>query len=289
MKRIVCTMLAVLGWVAMAAAQTGTAPAPSSGFQLSTTPQRKAPPAAKTKEEDTAYRAILTNPDPAAAEAAAKDFEAKYPQSELTGAIYESLMDRYRRVNDGSKTAEMGRKALASDADNPMVLITMASVLAERTRETDLDRDQKLGEASKDAQHALDTMDDWLSKTPRLTDAQAQGIKPVLASMAHAAMGLVEDLRKNPAEAEKHYQASAELNTVQPDPLTWLRLALARDAQKKYAEALTAANRAVELSATEGGVVAQYAKQEQDRLQKLTGQKPPAPAPAPATAAPPKS
>lgn len=283
MKRIVCTTLVVLGLVALAAAQTGTTS--GSGFQLSTTSQRKAPPAAKTQEEGAAYQAIVTNPDLAAAEAAAKDFETKYAQSELTSAIYWNLTYRYQQADNADKTVAMSRKVLQFDADHPMALVTVASVLSERTKETDLDRDQRLAEAMKDAQHALDGMDKWLATAPGITDEQAQGVKPFLSSFAHAAMGMVEMTRKNAAEAEKHYRTSVELNTVRPDAITWLRLALALDAEKKYAEALTAANRAVELSATTGGLVADLAKQEQARLTKLTGQAPPAPT----TAPPPKS
>jgi tetratricopeptide (TPR) repeat protein len=285
MKRIVCTTLVVLAVVAMAAAQTGTTS--GSGPQLSTpTSQRKAPRSAKTPEEGAAYQAIVTNPDLAAAEAGAKDFETKYAQSELCGPIYQNLMYRFQQANDATKTIEMGRKALQFDPDNPMALVTVASVLSERTKETDLDRDQRLAEAMKDAQHALDGMEKWLATAAGITDEQAQGVKPILSSFAHAAMGMVEMTRKNPAEAEKHYRTSVELNTLRPEAITWLRFALVLDAQKKYAEALTAANRAVELSAATPGMVADWAKQEQARLAKLTGQPVPAPG---ATAPPPKS
>lgn len=290
MKRIVCTTLAVLAAVAMAAAQTGTTS--GSGFQLSTpTSQRKAMASPKTAEEGAAYQTIVSNPDLAAAEAAAKDFEAKYPQTELGGAIYWNLAYRYQQSNNADKTVEMGRKVLKFDPDQPMALVTVAGVLAERTKETDLDRDQRLGEAVQHAQHAIASMDNWLKTAAGITDEQAAAIKPFLAARAHESLGVVEDKRKNPAEAEKHYRTSAEMNTAHPEALTWLRLALALDAQKKYAEALTACNRAVELSAATPGIVADWAKQEQARLAKLTGTAapPPAPAPAPAPATPPKS
>ncbi len=278
MKRIVCTTLVVLGLAALSAAQ-GTAS--GSGFQLSNTTQRKAPPAAKTPEEGAAYQAIVSNADLAAAEAAAKDFETKYAQSDLRGPIYQNLMYRFQQSNNADKTVEMGRKALQFDGENPMVLVTVASVISERTRETDLDRDQRLAEAMRDAQHAFDGMESWLATAPGITDQQAQGVKPVLSSFAHASMGMVELIRKNPAEAEKHYRMAVELNTARPDPVTLLRLALALDEQKKYADALPFANRAVELSATTGGMVAEQAKQEQDRLNHLTGQAPPAQTTAP--------
>lgn len=282
MKRIVCTTLVVLSLAAMAAAQGTTS---GSGFQLSPAIQRKAPPAAKTAEEGAAYSAIVNNPDLAAAEIAAKDFETKFAASELRGPIYQNLMYRYKQANDTDKTVAMGRKALQFDGDFPTALVIVANLLAEGVKGTDLDRDQKLAEAMKDAQHALDVMDNWLATAPGITDAQAQGAKPILASLAHAAMGVVEDKRNNPAEAEKHYRASVELNTVQPEALMWLRLALSLDAQKKYADAITAANRAVELSAAGGGLVAEEAKREQNRLNLLTGKT----APPPATTPPPKS
>lgn len=287
MKRIICTTLVVLGLVALAAAQ---ATAPGSATQPSSATQHKAPPAAKTPEEHAAYQAVLTNPDLPAAEAAAKDFETKYPQSELRNPIYQNLMYRYQQTNNAAKTVEMGRKALALDPDNPMSLVTVGSVISERTRPTDLDRDQRLGEAMKDAQHALDGMDGWLATAPGITDEQAKGVKPLLTSASHAIMGMVELTRKNPAAAEKHYRASLDANPAQQDPVTLLRLALALDQQNKYAEALTFANRAVELSAAGGGVLAEWAKQEQGRLAKLTGQAPaPAPQqPAQTTTTPPK-
>ena len=252
MNRIVRMTLVVLGLVALAAAQ-GTSS--GSGAQPAGATTHKAPPAAKTPEEHAAYQAILTNPDLAAAETAALEFETKYPLSEVRNLVYQNLMYRYQQTNNAGKTVEMGRKALQFDPDNPMALVTVGSVISERTRETDLDRDQRLGEATKNAQQALDRMDSWLATAPGITDAQAQGVKPLLVSSAHAIMGMVELTRKNPAGAEKHYRISLDANPANPDPVTLLRLALALDQQTKYAEALTFANRAVELSAPAGGVL----------------------------------
>jgi len=299
MKRIAVMTLVILGLGAMAAAQAGTTPAPpptsppksSPAAQTGTaavppaTSPRKPPPAARTAEENAAYQAIAGNPDLAAAEAAAREFEAKFPQSELRSVVYSVLMSRYQQANNGDKALAMGRKVLQFDPDHTMALVMTATVLAEGTRDTDLDHDARYAEAMQDAQHALDTIDTGLVVRADVTDEQLKGAKTLLTSMAHAAMGMVEMKRKDPAAAEKHFRTAVELNTAQPDAVIWLRLALALDEQKKYPEALTAASRAVELSATAGGAVAASARQEQDRLNTLTGQKPPAPAPVP----PPKS
>lgn len=296
MKRIAVTTLVILGLVAMAAAQAGTTPAqpataqpkPSPAAQTGTTAvppattPRKPPPAAKTPEEGAAYQAIASNSDLTAAEAAAKEFESKFPQSELRSVVYSVLMTRYQQANNGEKAVEMGRKVLQFNPDHTIALVMTATVLAERTRDTDLDRDARYAEAMKDAQHALDTIDTGLVLRADVTDEQWKSAKAILSSMAESAMGMVELKRKNPAQAEKHYRAAVELDAARPDAVIFLRLALALDQQNKYAEALAAANRAVELSAATGGTVADWAKQEQSRLSALTGQKPPAPAPAPA-------
>jgi hypothetical protein len=61
-----------------------------------------------------------------------------------------------------------------------------------------------------------------------------------------------------------------DLNTVQPDAVTFLRLALALDHQKKYPDAMVAANRAVELAGNDAAI-REKAVQEQNRLKQLTG------------------
>jgi tetratricopeptide (TPR) repeat protein len=91
---------------------------------------------------------------------------------------------------------------------------------------------------------------------------------------------------QNYAAAEPNLRQAAQLNTVQPDPMVYLRLAIALDHQSKYAEALAAANKVLEL--TPNGGLADLAHREKDRLQKLMGTSvaPVAPVPAASTQGP---
>src|SRR5262249_44802133 len=123
---------------------SGQGQTPPSAGQPGTTPgaQQPAPhagPQPKTKEEYDAFMAIQGEPDPAKAEAAARSFEEKFGQSELKGVAYQQVMAKYQKANNADKTLEAGRKALQYDPDAPIALITVASVIAERTRDTDLD------------------------------------------------------------------------------------------------------------------------------------------------------
>ena len=87
--------------------------------------------------------------DAAALEKAADDFAAKYPDSELRPLLYRSAMQRYQLANNADKMLEMAKKVLAIDPDDPEALVGISQVLAERTRDTDLDRDQRLAESRK--------------------------------------------------------------------------------------------------------------------------------------------
>jgi tetratricopeptide (TPR) repeat protein len=256
------------------AAQT-TAPAQP---QAPATPPHKIPPSAKSADEYAAYNAAASNPDTAAAEKAADDFAQKYPQSDLRGLLYGTIMRRYQQANDYEKILETARKVLTYEPNDPVALVMAATVLAERTRESDLDRDERYDEAVKYAQKALDTVNTDLMAPINTTGAQLESYKKALSSMAHSAIGMVDLDRKNDAGAAQEFQQSITLSPPgEVDPLTYLRLALAQDHLKQYPEALTSANKAVD-SSPANSPVATLAKQEVDRLTKLTGGTSPTPA-----------
>src|SRR5581483_11529072 len=103
-------------------------------------------------------------------------------------------------------------------------------------------------------------------------------IRNGMRSWAYAVIGTIELEKNNFAAAAADLDKSNQMNPLAPDPVTFLRLAVALDKQNKYPEALVAANRAVEL-APDGTPAGSLARQERDRLQKLTGA-PGTPAPA---------
>jgi len=58
-------------------------------------------------------------------------------------------MHSYQQANNADKMMAMSQKVLSFDPDDPEALLGVAQVLAERTRDTDLDKDQKIAEARK--------------------------------------------------------------------------------------------------------------------------------------------
>jgi len=266
------TLVASGAMWAQCASQNGPASSQSGQAQQQSAtqgkPEEKRVKAAKTQEEYAAYQAAANQQDLAKADAAATEFATKFPDSDLRSVLFEQLMRRYQEANNAEKTLDMGHKVLMLDSDSVFALIMVSSVLAERTGESDSQMQQRRAEVMKDSGRAIELIDSGAFKPAQFTSDQLNGIK----AMAYAAQGTVELAAKNDNAAEDLLRKATELSTLNPEPSVWLRLALARDHQKKYSDALAAANRAVELAASEPDVL-KLATQEQTRLKQLADTK----------------
>jgi tetratricopeptide (TPR) repeat protein len=234
-----------------------------------TNPKGKHPPTAKTKPEYDAYLAAVNTADPAQAETLAREFEVQFPKSELLPFLFQQLMGKYQKADNSDKTLDMGRKVLQYDPDNVGALVMVATVLAERTRQTDIDRDQRLKEATGDAQHALDDLRDGnYMLSANATGEQVQQFKDQVTGMAYQAMGKAEMERENYTAAEQDLRKATETSAGKGDAIVWYRLALALDRENRYPDANAAITTAVALAPADSAV-ANMAKNEQTRLKQL--------------------
>jgi len=268
MKRtaiIIIAMLGIAGWSfgqSKPAAQT--APAGQAAA-----PAGKRPPQAKTQEEFTAYKAAAALTDAAAQEKAADDFATKFPDSELRPLLYKSVMHLYQQANDANKMLAMSQKVLTFDADDPEALLGVSQVLAERTRDTDLDKAQRVAEARKDAERSLVTVDTDVPSSGYPPE-QLNAFKGYLRSEAYAILGTLDFNAKAWGDAEGNLRKSIDAFPQQPDPIAVFRLSVALDMQNKYPEALKYANQAVDLTKA-GTNAGDAARKEKDRLIQLIG------------------
>jgi tetratricopeptide (TPR) repeat protein len=255
-------------------AQAGQACGQAAG-QPAAAPAGKRPPQAKTQPEFDAYKAAIAVTDPAAQEKAAAEFATKYPDSELRPLVYKGVMHGYQQANNADKMLEAAQKILSFDPDDPEALLGAAQVLAERTRDTDLDKDQRLGEARKNALRALETIDTDVPSSGYPAD-QLAAFKSFLRSDAYAILGTLDFNNKAWAEAEGNLRKSIDAFPQQVDPIAVFRLSVSLDMQNKYPEALKFANQAVEMT-KEGTNAGDAARKEKERLTQLTsGAAPPA-------------
>ena len=210
----------------------------------------------------------------------ADDFAIKFPDSELRVLLYKQAMRIYQNSNVADKTEAMGRKVLSTDADDPEALVMVAEVIAERTHDTDLDKDQRYDEAMKMAEKATQTVDTDVSVPAGTPQDKLDAYKSLLRSNAYSIIGTIEFKKDDFTAAQTNLQKSIDAYPSSPDPVVVLRLALALDKQAaalspdkqaaKYTDALKVANRAVELT-QEGNQIGILARRERDRLQQLTG------------------
>jgi tetratricopeptide (TPR) repeat protein len=297
-RRLAILGLAIFGTAVWAGAQTSGQPAPQSqpaaGTPATTpapaqgAPAGKRPPQAKTQPEFDAYKSAMGSADAAAMEKAADDFAAKFPDSELRVLIYKGAMRLYQNSNNAEKAEAMGRKVIAIDPDDPEALVTVAEVIAERTHETDMDKDQRYAESIAMAQKSIQTLDTDLSVPAGTPQDKIDSYKAGRRSQAYSIIGTIDFKKEEYAAARENLQKSIDAYPADPDPVVVVRLALTIDKQataikdqdkaasdKLYAEALKVAEQAVALT-KENTPVGTPARHELDRLKNLTGAAAPA-------------
>ena len=258
--------LVILCW--LSAALMAQQPTGSNSKQAQ--PAGKRVPQAKTHPEFNDYNAAYATAGGAAAEKAANEFAAKYPTSELKAYLYAKAMHEYQNENNPEKMLSVGEKVLRVDPDNSIALVLTATVLADSLSDSDTDRQAKIARTTKNATHALETVDSGFVPPPNATAEQVTAYKSTLRSMAHSALGIVSLKTGDDAGAEKELRLSADLNQGQPDPYIWYHLALAQDHQKKYSDALESVNHSLRVMGTNADL-GNLAKGEQGRLLTLTG------------------
>ncbi|HKW16855.1 MAG TPA: tetratricopeptide repeat protein [Terriglobales bacterium] len=254
--------------------QSQPASVPSNQTQPATASTGRAPIRTKTQEEYKAYQTAISNElIPENMEKAADDFASKFPDSEVRVLLYRAAMSSYQTSGNPQKMMDMGLKVLAIDKEDPEALIGVAEVLEERTAPTDLDRAPREAQVIDYATHALRTVDTDLAVPAGTPPDKIEAYKKYLRSTALALLGSIYYKQENYSEAEAKLRDALGADPANTDPVVVLRLALALDQEKKYADALQQANHAVELT-KENTDLGTMARNERDRLIVQTGGSP---------------
>jgi uncharacterized protein HemY len=86
-------------------------------------------------------------------------------------------------------------------------------VIAQHTKEFDLDREEKLAQVEKYAKTALELLKDAPKPNPNITDDQWTAAKKDFASEAHTALGMGAMARKKYDVAESEFKLAMTLRT----------------------------------------------------------------------------
>ena len=202
-----------------------------------------AQPKPKSQKEYDAYVAILQTPDPAARIPLADKFLASFADTELKAQVLQVATMSAFEANDPEKVIIYGERTLEADPKNYVAALMIARAIAYRTREFDLDKEDKLNRSEKLAKMAIEQLQTAQKPNPQIPDADWEVGKKDYTGQAHDALGMGAMIRKKYDVALTEFQKSLELS-MQPNPDTMVFMADAYNNLGKYDEAIAMADKA---------------------------------------------
>lgn len=237
----VATLAALLVVIPLAAqappaqppAEPGAAPAQP------TSPVAKQP-SVKSQEEANLVMAMLQaiqQPDPDARIKAAKELLTKFPNTEFKALALFFITLSLQEKGDYEQTIAYGEQTLKEDPDNIQTLLLLSRMIASRTRENDLDREEKLTTAEKYAAHAVEALKTAPRPNPSVTDEQWAEAKKEMLAQAHEAFAMIAMVRNKTDVAIEEFRKALEA-APPGDPATMVRLGNALAKAGKFDEAV---------------------------------------------------
>ena len=196
-------------------------------------------PQFKSQEEIDAFILVQSAPSEDQRASAGADFIAKFPKSEAVGLASYMTMLAYQQLNDFDNMLLYGELVLSTDpVPNVKVgtLISLASAIPARTREFDLDKDEKLNKAEDFAKQAMNLIPTIQKMDPNMDDDAWLSTKMEFMSQCHEAVGSVMLKRQDYPAAEASMRKALDL-TPDPQPFTLYQMATALNKQGKNEEA----------------------------------------------------
>jgi tetratricopeptide (TPR) repeat protein len=266
----------VCGMLAFAAAATLAAQQPAAQQPQAQQPAAARPPGPQPKSQGEldALQAIFQAPDPDTRIKAADDLVVKYADTDFKDLALFVAAASYEQKGDAEKAIVYGERTIEANPKNYSALLMLARLTAMRTREHDLDREEKLGRVEGWVKSAGTILADAPKPNEQLTDEQWAMAKKELLAQGHEALGLAALARKKFDVAVTEFKAAVD-NSTQPDPATMVRLGAAYNMAGKNDDAIAVLDKVMAMADVHP-TVKQFAQAEKVRAQqaKSGGAKP---------------
>jgi len=234
MKRIILTGILAIG--AGATCMMAQAPPPAQAAKA---------PAAKSKSELEALQALqAAAADPDKAIAAAENLIMKFADTDFKGIALYIEADAYQRKGDYDHMLIFAERVLEVSPQDFRAILMLANYYATRTKETDLDKEEKLGKAEKYANQIIDMMKTAPKPNPQITDEQWADARKDTTAEGYNAIGLANLTRKKYDVAAAAFKSAVDSNS-QPEPAYMVREASALQAGGKNDEAIALCDKVV--------------------------------------------
>lgn len=198
-------------------------------------------PKVKTPKEGEAIQALLQAQTADARIAAAENLLTKFADTEFKVFALQLATEAAGEKNDSDKVIIYAERTLEADPKSYFAMLRIATHIAQKTREFDLDKEEKLSRAEKLAKEGME-----VAKTApkpwfyaQATDEQWAGAKADFVGEGYEAIGMAAVARKKYDDAVAAFKASGE-SSNNPDAKNRakLRLAQAYNMAGKFDEAL---------------------------------------------------
>ncbi len=196
----------------------------------------------KSNKERDALNAVIKAQSPDDKMAAVDALVQNFADTEFKTWALNYAASAAQAKKDSPKAIFYAEQALTSDPKDAEAMVLIAAEIASHTREFDLDKDDKLAKADKQAKDALAILPGlpkpgYMVVLMQLNDQQWEGIKKDWTAQAHVALGMSAMIRKKADTAIEEYKAATEATGGQ-DPTTQIRLAGAYNEAGKFDDAL---------------------------------------------------
>lgn len=183
-------------------------------------------PKPKSQKEVEALMAIQNAPDPDARIAAIENLLTNFADTDFKPMVLQMAAASAQQKNDFEKMVVYSERTLEADPNNYAAMLMLANGYALRTREFDLDKEEKLTKAENYAHKALEILKTAEKPNPNITDEQWTNAKKDLEAQAHESLANAAVVRKKYDVAISEFKLATE-NTPSPDPAALVREASA--------------------------------------------------------------
>lgn len=194
-------------------------------------------PTPKSQKEVDALMAVQNAATPEARLTAIDALLTKFADTEFKPGLLMMAAATYQQKGDADNMMIYAERALDADKGSYQAMLMLGSGLATRTREHDLDKEDKLAKAEGYAKQAMQAITTATKPRPDITDEQWTDAKKQLTSQAHEILGTTAMVRKKYDVAISEYKTAIEGDST-PDPTTMVRLAAAHNAANQPDAAL---------------------------------------------------
>jgi tetratricopeptide (TPR) repeat protein len=195
-------------------------------------------PAAKSKDELAALQTLVnarSNPD--ATIKAAEDLMTKFADTDFKDMALFSEAGAYEQKRDVDKAQTYAERTLEVNPKYFQATLMLAELLAQNTRENDLDKEEKLGRADKYANETIQLVKEAAKPNPQIPDQQWEDAKKDLTAESHNALGLAAMVRKKYDVAFTEFKTAVD-GAAHVEPAYQVREASALNSGGKYDDAI---------------------------------------------------